>query len=77
MLMLVLVHAALRIQLLLLLLLLFNDDVGNDPALENFVEWCDQSYFHVFESTKNMCIDLRNDCPSQTDTVIHTNKVQK
>ena len=33
--------------------LLFNHDVDHGSALENCVEWCDQSYDHAFESSKD------------------------
>ena len=60
-----------------LLSLLSNDGVGHGPVLNDFVAWCDRSYLCLNATkTKDMCIDFRKYPPSQSDTVIHDNKVE-
>ena len=60
-----------------LLSLLSNDEVGHGPVLNDFVAWCDRSYLCLNATkTKDMCIDFRKYPPSQSDTVIHDNKVE-
>ena len=56
-----------------LLSLLFNEETGHGPV----VDWCHKSCLCLNATqTKYMCIDFRNDPPSQTDTVIHEDKVE-
>ena len=60
-----------------LLSLLSNDEIGHGPVLNYFVAWCDRSYLCLNATkTKDMCIDFRKHPPSQSDTVIHDNKVE-
>ena len=56
---------------------LSNDEIGHGPVLHDFVAWCDRSYLCLNATkTKDMCIDFRKHPPSQSDTVIHDNKVE-
>ena len=60
-----------------LLSLLFNEETGHGSIVEDFVDWCDKScLFLDATKTKDMCIDFRKDPPSQTDTVIHEDKLE-
>ena len=60
-----------------LLSLLFNEETGHGPVVEDFVDWCDKScLFRNVAKIKYMYIDFRKDPPSQTDTVIHKDKVE-
>ena len=46
-------------------------------VINDFVAWCDRSYLCLNATkTKDMCIDFRKYPPSQSDTVIHDNKVE-
>ena len=60
-----------------LLSLLFNEETGHGPVVEDLVDWCDKPCL-CLNATKNkdMCIDFRKDPPSQTDFVIHEDKVE-
>ena len=61
-----------------LLSLLFNEETGHGPFVEDFVDRCDKSSMCLNATkTKATCIDFRNDPPSQTDTVIHEDKVEE
>ena len=56
--------------------LLFTEETGHGPVVEDFVDWCDKLCLCLNATkTKDMCIDFRKDPPSQTDTVIHKDKV--
>ena len=60
-----------------LLSLLSIDEVGHGPVLNDFVAWCDRSYLCLNATkTNDMCIDFRKYPPSQSDTVIHDNKIE-
>ena len=60
-----------------LLSLLFNEETGHGPVVEDFVDWCDKSCLCLnARKTKDVCIDFRNDPPSQTDTLIHEDKLE-
>ena len=57
--------------------MLFNEETGHGPVVEDFVDWCDQSCICLnATSNKAMYIDFRTDLLSQTDTVIHEDKVE-
>ena len=60
-----------------LISLLFNKETGHGPVAEDFVDWCDKWCLCLNATkAKYMCIDFRNDPPSQTDTVTHEDKVE-
>ena len=60
-----------------LLSLLFNQETYHGPVVEDFVDWCDKSCMCLNATkSKDMCIDFRKDPPSQTDTVIHEDKLE-
>ena len=61
-----------------LLSLLFNKETGHGSVVEDFVDWCDNHNQLGLNATQTryMCIDFRNDPLSQTDPVIHEDKVE-
>ena len=61
----------------MLLNLLFNEETGHGPVVGDFIDWCHQSCLCLNATkTKDMYIDFSKDPPSQTDTVIHEDKVE-
>ena len=57
-------------------MMMFNEEIGHGPVVEDIVDWCEKSsLFLNATTTKDMYIDFSKVPPSQTDTVIHEDKV--